>query len=91
LDIEKPHIEKVSASSIDQIAPNDKNVARNIAEQQSCWLGATLSQSGRFSRHQSNRCPNRSDWSCQKIWWSCKFHANEQGDEEEAMICRVFA
>ena len=41
LDIEKPHIEKSSASSTDQIVPNDKYVANNIAKQQSCSVGAT--------------------------------------------------
>jgi hypothetical protein len=35
LDIEKPHIEELSASSTNQIVPNDKHVLENIAEQQS--------------------------------------------------------
>jgi hypothetical protein len=38
-DIEKPHIEKLSASSTNQIVPNDKLVANTIAEQQSCSAG----------------------------------------------------
>jgi hypothetical protein len=36
LDIEKPTIEKSSASSTDQIVPNNEHVTNNIAEQQSC-------------------------------------------------------
>jgi hypothetical protein len=39
LDIEKPTIEKSSASSIDQIVPNNEHVANNLAEQQSCSAG----------------------------------------------------
>ena len=39
LDIEKPHIEKSSASSVDQIVPNDKHVSKNIAEQKSSLTG----------------------------------------------------
>jgi hypothetical protein len=38
-DIEKPHIEKSSASSTDQIAPNDKHISKNIAKQKSCSAG----------------------------------------------------
>jgi hypothetical protein len=36
LDIEKPTIEKSSASSTDQIVPNNEHAINNIAEQQSC-------------------------------------------------------
>jgi hypothetical protein len=39
LDIEKPTIEKSSASSTDQIVPNNKHVANNLAKQQSCSAG----------------------------------------------------
>jgi hypothetical protein len=36
LDTEKPTIEKSSASSTDQIVPNNEHVTNNIVEQQSC-------------------------------------------------------
>jgi hypothetical protein len=36
LDIEKPTIEKSSASSTDQVVPNNEHVTNNIAEQESC-------------------------------------------------------
>jgi hypothetical protein len=39
LDIEKPTIEKSSASSTDQVVPNNEHVTNNIAEQQSCSVG----------------------------------------------------
>jgi hypothetical protein len=39
LDIEKPTIEKSSASSIDQVVPNNEHVINNIVEQQSCSAG----------------------------------------------------
>jgi hypothetical protein len=39
LDIEKPNIEKSSASSTDQIVPNKEHIANNLAEQQSCLAG----------------------------------------------------
>jgi hypothetical protein len=39
LDIEKPTVEKSSASSTDQIVPNNEHVANNIVEQQSCSAG----------------------------------------------------
>jgi hypothetical protein len=39
LDIEKPTIEKSSASSTDQIIPNNEHIANNLAEQQSCSAG----------------------------------------------------
>jgi hypothetical protein len=39
LDIEKPTIEKSSASSTDLIVPNNEHVANNLAEQQSCSAG----------------------------------------------------
>jgi hypothetical protein len=39
LGIEKPTIGKSSASSIDQIVPNNKHAINNIAEQQSCSAG----------------------------------------------------
>jgi hypothetical protein len=39
LDIEKPSIEKSSASFTDQIVPNNEHVANNIAEQKSCSAG----------------------------------------------------
>jgi hypothetical protein len=39
LDIEKPTIEKSSASSTDQIVPNNEHVANNLVEQQSCSTG----------------------------------------------------
>jgi hypothetical protein len=39
LDIEKPTVEKSSASSADQIVPNNEHVMNNIAEQQSCSAG----------------------------------------------------
>jgi hypothetical protein len=39
LDIEKPTIEKSSASSTDEIVPNNEHVINNVAEQQSCSAG----------------------------------------------------
>jgi hypothetical protein len=39
LDIENPTIEKSSASSTDQIVPNNEHAINNIAEQQSCSAG----------------------------------------------------
>ncbi|EAY86316.1 hypothetical protein OsI_07691 [Oryza sativa Indica Group] len=39
LDIEKPCIEKSSASYVDQIVPNNKHITNIIAEQQSCSAG----------------------------------------------------
>jgi hypothetical protein len=39
LDIEKPTIEKSSASSTDQVVPNNEHVTNDIAEQQSCSAG----------------------------------------------------
>jgi hypothetical protein len=39
VDIEKPTIEKSSASSTDQVVPNNEQVANNISEQQSCSAG----------------------------------------------------
>jgi hypothetical protein len=39
LDIVNPTIEKSSASSNDQIVPNNKHVANNLAEHQSCSAG----------------------------------------------------
>jgi hypothetical protein len=39
LDIEKPTVEKSSASFIDQIVPNNEHVINNIAEQRSCSAG----------------------------------------------------
>jgi hypothetical protein len=38
-DIKKPTIEKSSASSTDQIVPNNEHVINNIAEQRSCSVG----------------------------------------------------
>jgi hypothetical protein len=39
LDIKKPTIEKSSASSTDQIVPNNEHVINNVAEQRSCSAG----------------------------------------------------
>jgi hypothetical protein len=39
LDIEKPTIEKSSASSTDQVVPNNEHVTNDIVEQQSCSAG----------------------------------------------------
>jgi hypothetical protein len=39
LDIKKPTIEKSSASSTNQIVPNNEHVIKNIAEQRSCSAG----------------------------------------------------
>jgi hypothetical protein len=69
LHIEKSTIEKSSASSTDQIVPNNEHVINNIAEQQSCSavgqhdLKVVVSQ-----KHRSDQCPYRSNWSRQKIW-----------------------
>jgi hypothetical protein len=42
LDIEKPTIEKSSASSTDQVVPNNEHVTNNISEQQSCLVGGNM-------------------------------------------------
>jgi hypothetical protein len=42
LDIEKPTIEKSSASSTDQVVPNNEHVTNSIAEQQSCSVGGNM-------------------------------------------------
>jgi hypothetical protein len=42
LDIEKPTIEKSSASSTDQIVPNNEHVTNNLAEQQSYSAGGDM-------------------------------------------------
>jgi hypothetical protein len=55
LDIEKPHIEKSSASSTDQIAPNDKLVSKNIAEQKSCSARGKITSKWLLPMEPSNR------------------------------------
>jgi predicted alpha-1,6-mannanase (GH76 family) len=42
LDIEKPTIEKSSASSTDEIVPNNEHAINNIAEQRSCSAGGNM-------------------------------------------------
>jgi hypothetical protein len=42
LDIEKSTIEKLSASSTDQVVPNNEHVTNNIDEQQSCSAGGNM-------------------------------------------------
>jgi hypothetical protein len=42
LDIEKPTIEKSSASSTDQVVHNNEHVTNNISEQQSCLVGGNM-------------------------------------------------
>jgi hypothetical protein len=42
LDIEKPTIKKSSASSTDQVVPNNEHATNNIVEQQSCLAGGNM-------------------------------------------------
>ena len=47
LDIEKSNIEELSASSIDQIAPDVEHISNDMAEQESSSVGVRQEEKGR--------------------------------------------